>query len=171
MIPINKEKILSALRYESETGSLYWTKSQGRRKAGDRAGGVCSDGYVRVQVDGERVTVHRVIWVLEGNDLPPQGFVIDHIDGNAQNNHISNLRLATHAQNMRNSKSRVNSITGMSGVTYNRREKKWMASITANRIQKRIGAFARIEDAIAARLAAELAVFGEFAPSIRGARK
>lgn len=44
--------------------------------------------------------VHRVIWMLHHGPIP-SGLDVDHIDNNKTNNHISNLQLLTHGDNMR----------------------------------------------------------------------
>lgn len=66
-------------------------------KAGDPA-----HVYVRLGMHGRQVA-HRIIWVMEKGDLPDD-IQIDHRDGNPWNNRISNLRLASCAQNQWNRK-------------------------------------------------------------------
>ena len=57
--------------------------------------------------------LHQIIAEKAGLDIPNE---IDHIDGNPKNNLVSNLRPATHAQNMQNSKIQSNNILGIKGV-------------------------------------------------------
>ena len=60
-------------------------------------------GYIQAHINHKTYRVHRIIWeMLKGNI--PDGYVIDHIDGNRCNNRIENLRLATPSQNVANSK-------------------------------------------------------------------
>lgn len=54
----------------------------------------------------KRYVVARIIWQLEVGPIPI-GMEIDHIDGDASNNKLSNLRLATRSQNACNIKRRV----------------------------------------------------------------
>lgn len=51
---------------------------------------------------GQRVypRVHQLVWE-SFNGPVPQGFVIDHCDGNKYNNHLSNLQLLTPSENTR----------------------------------------------------------------------
>jgi hypothetical protein len=50
---------------------------------------VRGDGYVRVNINGERVLEHR--YILEKSGLDVEGRVVHHIDHNPSNNNISNL--------------------------------------------------------------------------------
>ena len=72
------------------------------------------DGYGRMSVfkDGKRVyfRVNRLIYSCF-NDIP-EGYVIDHIDHNVENNHLYNLRAVPPSTNGRNLK-------GTRGIRYN----------------------------------------------------
>jgi len=57
--------------------------------------------YWKVQVRGRQLLVHRVVWELHNNQLP-EGYVIDHLDGNGGNNLIDNLRCVLPQINARN---------------------------------------------------------------------
>ncbi|EPU3949756.1 HNH endonuclease [Klebsiella michiganensis] len=63
------------------------------------------DGYLRVGLNYKRYLLHRIIWELHNGPIP-DGMEIDHIDGEKTNNRLSNLRLATHQQNLHNTKKR-----------------------------------------------------------------
>jgi hypothetical protein len=84
-------------------------------KVGDDC--VCknSNGYYSVKHQKKDYRVHRVIWELFFGEIPCKMY-IDHIDGDINNNKISNLRLVDHAYNMRNRKKNKNS-GKMQGVT------------------------------------------------------
>lgn len=58
--------------------------------------------------------VHRIIWVLTHGTISTD-LVVDHLDGNAFNNDILNLKLKSYADNSRNQKIKPTS-TGVVGV-------------------------------------------------------
>lgn len=81
------------------------------------AGSINNKGYYQVVRKGMNYKVHRVIWELFNGPIP-EGFVIDHLDGNSVNNNIKNLSLKTNAENARNSKRSVRNTSGVTGVSY-----------------------------------------------------
>lgn len=59
--------------------------------------------------------VHRIIYQLFHDDLD-EHHVIDHINGDAKDNRISNLRMVSRSVNMRNIKKRRDNQSGVTGV-------------------------------------------------------
>lgn len=70
---------------------------------------------INVLIQGKAYVVSRIIWELTHGAIP-EGFVIDHLDGNPLNNKIENLACKTRAGNMRNRKKPKNNISGVVGV-------------------------------------------------------
>jgi hypothetical protein len=70
----------------------------------------------------------------------PDGYIIDHINGNGLDNRRDNLRLATVAQNAWNSKKR-NPRSGYKGVCFDKDKKLWRAAIVCNRKRFHLGYF------------------------------
>ena len=61
-------------------------------------------GYVIISLSKPKHTpykLHRIVWETFNGEIP-DGYEIDHIDGNKQNNVLSNLRCVTHIENMAN---------------------------------------------------------------------
>lgn len=83
---------------------------------GDVAGTLYNNGYYCVSLSNKKYLVHRVICCL--NFLDIRGLVVDHIDGNKTNNHISNLRAVTTRLNTQNSKKPCNNKSGVVGVSF-----------------------------------------------------
>lgn len=82
--------------------------------------------FTNIRVDGRRtsLSMHRFLTNC------PDGYVVDHINGNGLNNIKSNLRVVTQAQNIQNRKSaNSNSTTGIRGVTYHKGTNKYIAEV------------------------------------------
>lgn len=110
-------------------------------------------GYLTGHLNGRPVKAHRIIWELVYGKCVAE---IDHINGNPADNRLCNLREVSHAENGRNLKLKATNKTGVCGV-YPRRSGRWYARITVGRKQIDLGTFDKIEAAIAARKAAEIA--------------
>jgi len=92
---------------------------------------------------------HRLAWFCHYGEVPAGH--VDHIDNNRENNCIGNLRVVTHAQNMRNRKDS----TDAPGVRRVGKTSKFKASIHHNGETKRLGVFDDMGSAIRARKQAE----------------
>ena len=135
-----------------------------------RTNGKESKAYWCVR-DGKRLYLnHRIIWVLFNKMDIPVGFVVDHIDGNASNNNINNLRILTQQQNSSN-KGKHRGRVGTTGVAYNIKHGNayWIAYLQSKGISYRVafpvslhGEDKAKEMAIAKRLEYEL----EFQPQV-----
>ena len=106
-----------------------------------------------------KIRMHRIVMDLYDNNL-----VIDHINHNRSDNKKENLRVCTQQENAFNKKK-----DKIIGVYYDNREKSksnkhWYSQLKYNGKIKCLGTFLNKEDAIIARLQAELKYFGEFAP-------
>ena len=87
---------------------------------------------------------------------------IDHIDGNGLNCCVANMRYATKSNNMQNSKKPCNNSSGVKGVCWHKRGKKWEAYISTNGKRKHLGLFSIISDAETAYKNASSKYHGEF---------
>jgi len=150
------ERIRELLHYDASTGCFTWRVSRGTRRAGTVAGWRHSTGYWYIRIDGADYKLHRIAWVYVYGEAPA-GF-LDHIDRNPSNNRINNLREATHGENQQNKKAYANSLTGVKGVGWNKRMKKWRARIQHEGRIVLLGCFSSMQEAIDARKAAETAL-------------
>lgn len=96
--------------------------------------------------------------------------VVDHINANKLDNRKSNLRFCMQHENCANGPIKKNNTSGHTGVWFHRKGGYWCAEIKFKRKKICLGSFAKIEDAIAARLKAEVRIWGEFSPR-HGAQK
>lgn len=95
---------------------------------------VTQRGYCVAYKNGKRVLLHRLI-------MPPgDGFFVDHINGNTFDNRKENLRIVSHAQNMRNRCVQRNNRSGYRGV-HRKKDGYWYAQIKINGKQEFLGTF------------------------------
>jgi hypothetical protein len=105
------------------------------------AGGIHKSGYRQIKLQNISYPAHRLIWVYHYGNIDVN-LQIDHIDGNKDNNSIKNLRLVTAQQNCHN-RSKLNA----KGYTWNKKDKKWHASIYIQGKLKFLGQFINEIDA------------------------
>jgi len=123
------------------------------------------DGYVfrtkRIKRDG--------VWRSEGEFLhkrlcpSPFGMVTDHVNGDRLDNRRSNLRVATRGQNIQNAPVRRDNRLGYKGVVWRAKSRDYVAYINFQGRRICLKTYHSLEDAVAARRAAELKYYGEFA--------
>lgn len=75
----------------------------------------------------------------------------------------SNLRCANHLQNAWNASAHKDSKSGVRGVSYDERKKKWIARVTRAGRRVQVASCVKREDAVAARDRAAWEMHGEFA--------
>lgn len=143
---MNITKLQSLLRYDPTTGYIYRI-STGRRVYEEPHG-----GYTRIEVGGRRYRTHRIAWALYCGEWPN---TIDHLNHDRADNRIDNLRNTNVVGNQRNMKKSARNQSGVTGVSWDKRANKWYAKICVGRVQKHLGLFDRLEDAVAARKVAE----------------
>jgi hypothetical protein len=155
--PPSIEYLRERLRYEPETGKLFWREHKSMPQSWNtRWGGkealaaLHTKGYLHGVFGGKGLKSHRVIWAIEHGFWPVHQ--IDHIDGNRSNNRIENLRDVIQSVNMRNAKKQINNASGFVGVRFVKDIKRWQARINIDKKNApHLGYFDNIEDAIAAR--------------------
>jgi hypothetical protein len=103
-----------------------------------------------------RVFMHRVV------NKTPDKMMTDHINGDGLDNRRSNLRTATHSQNMQNRRKHKNNASGYKGVYLEKESGRYRAQITSGGKIHRLGRFASPEEAYQAYLAAAKSMHGEF---------
>ncbi len=118
---------------ECKTKPSYWFKL----KIG------VMDKYNFIHINNKHYLLYRVNYYIHNPDWDiydnSKNNQIDHIDRNSLNNHISNLRVITDAQNKQN--------TGVNGYTYDERRNKYQARISINGKSKSLGSYDTKEEA------------------------
>lgn len=157
---ITAEYLRSILHYEPETGDFTWIvppSNHGRLR--NKPAGGTSTGYVLIKIDGRKYKAHRLAWLYVHGEWPAER--IDHRDTDTFNNAITNLRLATQAQNCAN----ANRWRGKSLPKGVRRTAsgRFQARIRFEHKLITIGTFDAVDDAARAYATTATRLYGEFA--------
>ena len=156
----NIDVLRATFNYRADTGVLTRAIDICHFLAGSVVGGVCpASGYHRLRFKGQSFKAHRVIWAIAYGYFPD--VEIDHINGVKTDNRLSNLRLATHTQNMQNASLRKDNKLGLKGVM--KRGGKYLATIAVGGKTKYLGSFGSEAEAHNAYCVAAKKNFGEFA--------
>lgn len=164
--------------YNHETGVLVWKQrpidhfpskramhAWRARWPGRSAGTVNTFGHMAVGLQrecGQQVLVHRLIWIMFNGPIP-DGYQIDHIDGNPSNNKLGNLRLATNRQNAVNCKRKTGKKFSRNLRGTYPKGTKWQSGITVHGRHVYLGTFNTPEEAHEAYKKAHIEAAGEFA--------
>ena len=127
-------------------------------KVGDIAGTLARDGYIYICVDAKRYLAHRLAFPWVTGKWPEE--YVDHVNQDRSDNRWVNLREATNSQNQHNTKLFSSNTSGVKGVCWHKGAKKWLARIRMNGKRVDLGLFNTIEEAKAAREAAEVIARG-----------
>ena len=150
---LTAERLREVLDYCHDTGVFTWKiRTSNRVKVGDVSGSVDIKGYIVIGVDGFLHKAHRLAWLHVNGSWPTEQ--IDHVNGSKSDNRISNLRIATNAQNCQNQRSaQSHNKTGLLGVSP--KNGKFVAQIRNNGKKQYLGYFPTPEEAHAAYLEAK----------------
>lgn len=138
---VSQERLKKLLYYSKTKGTFAWRVSpNGRVHVGDKAGCPNSSGRVTIGVDGRYYYAHRLAWLYVYGVWPDPE--VDHKNCDFSDNRIQNLRLATRSQNARNKRfPQANNKTGLLGVSWKARNKKWCAQIRCDGRVHHLGLF------------------------------
>jgi hypothetical protein len=173
MTKVPVEILRQLLRYEPETGKLFWlprppgmfrvspmvaadeaAASWNGKHAGHEAfTATQGTGYRQGRIFAKKHFAHRVIWALVHGQWPEFG--IDHINHDPADNRLANLRAATAGENAKNLPLPADNSSGRIGVSWDRRAGKWHSYINVNRRRRTLGMFRTLEAASEARSRAE----------------
>ena len=159
---MNQETLKLYLTYSPDTGEfLRLVSTSSRARVGSVAGTITSWGYRSISVNGENHKAHRLAWLYMTGSWPVAE--IDHINGVKDDNRWGNLREASHSENAKNLKLRTNNTSGVKGVYWHKRNKKWLAQCMVNGKQHTLGYFTDLATAEIVIRAFREKYHGEFA--------
>lgn len=133
--------------YDPDTGVIL------NKRTRRQAGYVNDRGYVLISFRGVTYKAHRIAWTIY-HGAPPEG-EIDHINHQKHDNRIKNLRDVPSIQNARNLGLSSANTSGVLGVSFNKKDRRWKARIKVNQKEHHLGYFKTKDEAIAARQIAE----------------
>ncbi len=131
-------------------------------RAGQLEWRINDNGYVIRNIkrsDGSWTTQRLSRFIMNA----PEGVYVDHIHGNKLDNRKSELRFATHTQNLWNRGKTRKNTSGFKGVLWDKRKSKWRAEITVSGKLIHLGYFDDIVEAAEVREAGSKKYHGEFA--------
>ena len=160
------EELKEFLDYNPDTGIIIWKKTTNQRiKVGQEAGSLNVRTknlvYRLIKFNHGSYKAHRLAYYMY-HGIDPRNNDIDHEDRNGLNNKINNLRLATRSDNCKNRSMAENNTSGVTGVSWAKKRRRWEARLKMNGKQKYLGYFVNKEDAIQARKEGEKKYFGKF---------
>jgi len=168
------ELLRKLLRYEPETGDLFWMARTpdafscprriqswecnrwNSRHAGKEALASHNNGYKSGSLLGSWCLSHRAIWALVYGEWPEQD--IDHINHIRDDNRLVNLRAVSRKENTRNQVLRRTNKSGVMGVHWDNARTKWISRISSGGKRLNLGAFDNKEDAVMVRMNAEISL-------------
>jgi hypothetical protein len=113
-------------------------------------------GYIRARQRNSKTSIgmHQLLC----------GIGCDHINRKRYDNRKENLRMCSQQDNTQNRSVGKNNTSGVIGVVYIKRSNRWTAYLNYHKKRINLGSYENKEDAIVARLNAEVEYCKEFAP-------
>lgn len=141
----NQETIVDAETYEWAS-KLKWHAAHWK------------NGFYATRRKGNKgIGLHREIM------NPPEGLMVDHINGNTLDNRKCNLRICSNKENQRNQKLTARNKSGYKGVSWHKCQDKWIARIRVNNKLIHLGYFIDLIEGAKAYDKAALFYYGSFA--------
>jgi hypothetical protein len=153
MAKITQNRLKELLNYNPENGKFVWRFGRSGVQAGRIAGTINGNGYRVIRVDGTLYQAHRLAVLYMEGYFPE--LTVDHELRDKLDNRYDGLREASQQCQMRNRGMFKNNTSGIRGINWYKRKRKWEASIGLNSKLKHLGYFDNLLDASYTRYAAE----------------
>lgn len=153
---LTQERLKELLHYDPDTGEFTrLIKVRGRfGNVGCVVGSLRKKtGYVSISIDGKLYQAHRLAWLYAYGVMPNAD--VDHKNRDRKDNRLSNLRLASRAQNMHNSPCK--------GAWLCKATNRYASAIKVNGKRIWLGRFDSMQEACLAYEKAAKKYHGEFA--------
>ena len=136
---LDAELLRSLLDYDPLTGLFTWRSNRSNVKGGTIAGCFDASGYWQITVLNRSRKAHRLAHLYMTGNWPT--LHIDHINQVRHDNRWENLRVANDAQNNANRPVRRDSVSGIKGVIWIAKKRRWRAHIRHGGRSRHLGYF------------------------------
>lgn len=126
----DKTFLLAHLHYDPETGAFTRARDCGKWKTGQPMGTISKDGYLNINIDYQIIRAHRIAWTYMTGEQPPE--YLDHVNGMPLDNRWCNIRESTQTENLFNKRGHRNSVTGVKGVSLDKRSGRYRARVQSH---------------------------------------
>ena len=151
---LTAERLRELLSYDPATGQFIRKATSRTDQIGSVAYTAHTSGYSRFSVGHKKYYAHRLAWMYVYGVWP--GGDVDHINHDKTDNRISNLRDVSRSVNNQNQiRGQRGGSSNVLGVSWDKRLKKWAASIGVFKKNIHLGMFDAKEDAHAAYVIAK----------------
>lgn len=155
---LTAERVRELLYYDPLTGFFTWRIDRSISvKAGDCAGCINSEGYIRIRINGTDYKAHRLAWLHMTGKWPSEE--IDHVNLVKHDNRWINLREATPSENSFSGPPK-DKLSGLPRGVEIRPNGKFQACIGGNKFY--LGTFDTVEEAAEAYAIAAQDIYGAF---------
>lgn len=160
-LPLTKEIIRQLVTYNEDTGEIYWKglihKSYDITK---EAGFITTYDRRVITINSKPYYASQLAYLYMEGYIPNE---IDHKDTNSMNDAWENLRDCSKSQNQHNKNIQINNTSGVKGISYHRRVRKWQAQIKLHGKYYSAGYHRTLEEAKVAIEVLRVKLHGEFA--------
>ena len=137
---MRKKQLQKILKYDIQTGIFYNLKSKNVTGKTDK------DGFVWVWINKNKYRADKLAWLYVHGSWPKYDII--HVDGVNHHNWISNLKKPLKLK-------RKDNKSGVTGVYWSEKDKRWRSQILINNKQKSLGSYKNFDKAVLVRLKAE----------------
>jgi hypothetical protein len=155
------EELRKVLRYDPATGHFWWLIVQKGIPRNRPAGTIRPDGYRQIRWKNRIYFAHNLAFGFTFDRWPDPG--ADHINRDKGDNRITNLREASITENRANTEIGRRNTSGYKGVSFCKRDKRFVAVVNKEYRAYRLGKFSTAEEAAKAYDRKVVELFGHFA--------
>lgn len=125
---LTADRLRELLHYEPDSGVFVWRKTTSNKALEGDVAGCWSRDRLLIGINRRLYQAHRLAWLYVHGRWPVG--VIDHINGDARDNRLANLRDVTQTVNQQNRrKACAGSTSQLLGICWAKERQQWVAQI------------------------------------------